>query len=64
MPVSVPEDHSSTACVLMEAITYLLVPTHPHHPPHFPPIHPLKHATHDITVAVKNVAQIPAVLAS
>ena len=48
----------------MEAITCLLLPTHPGHPLGFPPIHPLIHATHDITVAVKNGAQIPAVLAS
>ena len=40
----------------------------PHHPPHpIPfclPTHPLIHATHDITVAMKKVAQNPAVLAS
>ena len=36
-----------------------------HHPPHpLSPIHPLIHATCDITVVVKNIAQNPAVLAS
>ena len=34
------------------------------HPTPLPPVHPLICATHDITVAVKKVAQTPVVLAS
>ena len=40
-------------CVLMEGVTHLWLPTHP-----------LIHTIPDITVAVKKVAQNPAVLAS
>ena len=47
-------------CVLMKGVTRLQLLTHPRHPP----IHPLIHAIPDITVAVKKVAQNPAVLAS
>ena len=46
-------------CVLMEAVTRLQLPTYPH-PPH---TYPLIHTTHDITVALKKVAQNSAVLA-
>ena len=42
----------------MEGVTRLRLPTHP------PPPNPLIHAIPDITVAAKNVAQNPAVLAS
>ena len=65
--------HSTAVCVLMVALTRLRLPTHPHHfpthPRHFPtpshpPTHPLIHAICDIRVAVKKVAQNPAILAS
>ena len=36
--------HSTTVCVLMEAVTHLRLPTHP-----------LTHATYDITIAMKNL---------
>ena len=45
--------HTTAVCVLMVALTSLRLPTHP-----------LIHAICDITVAVKKVAQNPAVLAS
>ena len=48
----------------MEGVTRVWLPTHPHHPHPLPPTHPLIHAIPDITVAVKKVAQNPAVLAS
>ena len=53
----------------MEGVTRLWLPTHPHHPPPtptipLPPAHPLIHAIPYITVAVKKVAQNPAVLAN
>ena len=44
----------------MEGVTRLRLPIHPR----YPPTHPLIHAIPDITVAVKKVAQNPAVLAS
>ena len=47
--------HTTAVCILMVALTCLRLPTHPH---------PLIHAIRDITVAVKKVAQKPAVLAS
>ena len=47
--------HSTAVCVLMVALTCLQLPTHPRH---------LIRAICDITVAVKKVAQNPAVLAS
>ena len=50
--------HTTAVCVLMVALICLQLPTHPCHP------HPLIHAICDITVAVKKVAQNPAVLAS
>ena len=46
----------------MVPLTRLQLPTHPRHP--LPPAHPLIRAICDITVAVKKVAQNPAVLAS
>ena len=48
----------------MEGVTRLRLPTHPLPPT--TPFHPrpLRHAIPDITVAVKKVAQNPAVLAS
>ena len=62
----------------MEGLTRLRLPTHPSthptplpptplsptHPTPLLPMHPLQHAIPDITVAVKKVAQNPAVLAS
>ena len=48
--------HTTAVCVLMVALTHLRLPTHPRHP--------LIRAICDITVAVKKVAQNPAVLAS
>ena len=53
--------HSTAVCILMVALTYLRFPTHPRP---LPPAHFLIHAICDITVAVKKVAQNPAVLAS
>ena len=53
--------HTTAVCVLMVALTRLWLPTHP--PPTYHP-HPLIHAICDITVAVKKIAQNPAVLAS
>ena len=50
--------HTTAVCVLMEVLTCLWLSTRPHHLP------PLICAIHDITVAVKKVAQNPAVLAS
>ena len=47
--------HTTAVCVLMVALTCLRLPTYPH---------PLIRAICDITVAVKKVAQNPAVLAS
>ena len=52
--------HTTAVCVLMVALTCLRLPTHPRHPA----THPLIRAICDITVAVKKVAQNPAVLAS
>ena len=52
--------HSTAVCVLMVALTCLQLPTHPCHPP--PPSHTLICAICDTTVAVKKVAQNPAVL--
>ena len=46
----------------MEGVTRLRFPTHPRHSS--PPFHPLMYTIPDITVAVKKVAQNPAVLAS
>ena len=43
----------------MEAVTRLQLSTNPHP---LAPAHPFIHATHDITNAVKKVAQNPAVL--
>ena len=54
--------HTTAVCVLMEALTHLWLPTHPCHPS--PPASHLPSAICDITVAVKKVAQNPAVLAS
>ena len=48
----------------MEGVARLRLPTHPRHPPPTYPRHHLTHAIPDITVAVKKVAQNPAVLAS
>ena len=48
--------HTTAVCLLMVALTCFWLPTHP--------CHPLIHAICDITVAVKKVAQKPAVLAS
>ena len=45
--------HATAVCVLMVVLTHLWLPTNP-----------LIHAICDITVAVKKVAQNPAVLAS
>ena len=57
--------HSTSVCLLMVGLTRLQLPIHPHHPATpLPPAHPLIHAICDITVAVKKVAQKPAVLAS
>ena len=53
--------HTTVVCVLMVALTCLLLSTHPRH---LPPTHPLIRAICDITVTVKKVAQNPAVLAS
>ena len=55
--------HTTAVCLLMVALSRLRLPTHPP-PTHPPPTHPLIHAIFDITVAVKKVAQKPAVLAS
>ena len=45
----------------MEALAHLRLPILPHRPPTIlPSTHPLIHAIHDITVAVKTVAQNPA----
>ena len=49
---------TTATCLLMVALARLRLPTHPAIP------HPLIHAICDITVAVKKVAQKPAVLAS
>ena len=54
--------HTTAICLLMVALNQLRLPTHHHHPP--TPFHPLICAISDITVAVKKVAQNPAVLAS
>ena len=54
--------HTTAVCVLMVALTYLRLPTHPRHLP--TPSHPLIRAICDITVTVKKVALNPAVLAS
>ena len=53
--------HSTAVCLLMVGLTRLRLPPTPH-----PVIHanPLIHATCDITVTVKKVAQKPALLAS
>ena len=51
--------HTTAVCVLMVVVTCLWLPTHPP-----PPSYPLICATCDITVAVKKVAQNPAVLAN
>ena len=49
----------------MEGLTHLQLPTLSHHPPHpLPPSHSLMRAICDITVAVKKIAQNPAVLAT
>ena len=58
--------HTTAVCLLMVILTFLRLPTHPHHPPPTPlPLaHPLIRAICDITAAVKKVAQNPAVLAS
>ena len=49
----------------MEDLTRLWLPTHPLHRPHPLPAHPPPiNAIPDITIAVKKVAQKPAVLAS
>ena len=53
--------HATAVCLLMVALTRLRLPTHPHHPP---PTHPLIRAICDSTVALKKVAQNPAVLTS
>ena len=53
--------HTTAVCLLMVALTRLRLPTHP---PPFQPTHPLIRAICDITVALKKVAQNPAVLAS
>ena len=57
--------HTTAVCVLMVALARLRLPTHPAtlipHP--LPPTHPLIRIC-DITVAVKKVAQTPAVLAT
>ena len=45
----------------MEAIIYFQLPTRPIS---LPPVHPLLCAIHDTTVAVRKVAQNPAVLAN
>ena len=54
--------HTTAVCVLMVALTRLWLPTHPRHP--LPHPHTLIRAICNITVAVKKVAQNPAVLAS
>ena len=51
--------HTTAVCVLMVALTRLRLPTHPCHP-----LPPLIHAICHINVAVKKIAQKPAVLAS
>ena len=56
--------HTTTVCVLMVALTRLRLHTQPATPTPLPPAHPLIRAICDITVAVKKVAQNPAVLAS
>ena len=49
----------------MEGLTHFCLLTLPHHPHHLPPAcPPLIHAIRDIIVAVKQVTQNPAVLAS
>ena len=48
----------------MEGVTSLWLPILTTYPTLLSPDHPLIHATFDITVAVKKVAQNPAVLAS
>ena len=58
--------HTTAVCVLVVALTRLRLSTHPRHPlssSHLP-THPLICAICDITVAMKKVAQNPAVLAS
>ena len=54
--------HTTAVCLLMVALARLRLPTHHRHPP--TPLPPLIRAICDITVAVKKVAQYPAVLAS
>ena len=53
--------HSTAVYLLMVRLARLRLPTHSCHTPTH---HPLIHAICDITVAVKKVAQKPAVLAS
>ena len=50
--------HTTAVCLLMIALTHLQLPNS------LPPTHPLIRAICDIAVAVKKVAQKPAVLAS
>ena len=59
-------DSQLVQTVLIESLTHLRLPTLPYHPLHLSclPAHLLLHATCDITVPVKKVAQNPAVLAS
>ena len=52
--------HTTAVCVLIVALIRLRLPIHPRHPP--TPLYVC--AICDITVAVKKVAQNPAVLAS
>ena len=54
--------HTTAVCLLMVALICLQLPTHPRHPTPTRP--PLIRAICDITIAVKEVAQKPAVLAS
>ena len=57
--------HTTAVCLLMVGLTRLQLPTHPPTPlTSLPPTHPLIHAICDIIVAVKKVAQKPAVSAS
>ena len=66
--VTYTEDTVLYRLILMKGITFLQLPTLPHHSSHFPPNYqqyPLRIcATHDIIVAMKKVAQNPPVLAS
>ena len=58
--------HCTCFCPLLKTQHYCLCPNGRCNPPSafHPPTHPIIHATCDITITVKKVAQNPAVLAS